>query len=461
MARASLPPGFRFHPTDVELVKYYLKRKVLGKPLIQAISEIDIYKFSPWDLPEKSCLKSRDLEWYFFCPRDKKYANGPRTNRATEIGYWKTTGKDRAICHNSQIVGMKKTLIFHTGRAPRGNRTDWVMHEYRLEDRDLVNAGISQGAYVLCKIFQKSGIGPKNGEQYGAPFKEEDWDDDVNLQSYNVNESTHLEGNGIFNALEDIITLEDLNRSHLPLSSSEAECPLDQSFLELKDLEHPLAADPCVVNGAEQFPTVDPFIYYGNYDNLEGFCGSVLPLDVVLSTPGDNGVGGNSAAYEADICDPTAPSENAEDREKQYATQALARGEQRASSYSRLQCLLDNIPAHPASAAEHPSPTSRENRATSISLSSSYGGSSIHVKAKVTAGCACTKDTPSDKLGEFPCICCYGYNLSRKEFREQAANRGNGLTFVFFLGMVSALIWLSLFVVSVKLGKYVWGLILS
>nr|DAD39915.1 TPA_asm: hypothetical protein HUJ06_014238 [Nelumbo nucifera] len=370
MARASLPPGFRFHPTDVELVKYYLKRKVLGKPLIQAISEIDIYKFSPWDLPEKSCLKSRDLEWYFFCPRDKKYANGPRTNRATEIGYWKTTGKDRAICHNSQIVGMKKTLIFHTGRAPRGNRTDWVMHEYRLEDRDLVNAGISQGAYVLCKIFQKSGIGPKNGEQYGAPFKEEDWDDDVvnepfsaptaepgsssglqaddlnasimpgsvcesslepipcqavpsinnvehflpesddissllamfgneddalfsadhdkneNLQSYNVNESTHLEGNGIFNALEDIITLEDLNRSHLPLSSSEAECPLDQSFLELKDLEHPLAADPCVVNGAEQFPTVDPFIYYGNYDNLEGFCGSVLPLDVVLSTPG-------------------------------------------------------------------------------------------------------------------------------------------------------------------------------
>lgn len=27
-------------------------------------------------------------------------------------------------------------------------------------------------------MFKKSGPGPKNGEQYGAPFKEEDWADD-------------------------------------------------------------------------------------------------------------------------------------------------------------------------------------------------------------------------------------------------------------------------------------------
>lgn len=51
-ARASLPPGFRFHPTDVELLKYYLKRKVMGKRVrVEVISEIDLYKFSPWDLP--------------------------------------------------------------------------------------------------------------------------------------------------------------------------------------------------------------------------------------------------------------------------------------------------------------------------------------------------------------------------------------------------------------------------
>ena len=52
MAKTSLPPGFRFHPTDVELTVYYLKRKLLGKHLrCNAITEIDLYKFAPWDLP--------------------------------------------------------------------------------------------------------------------------------------------------------------------------------------------------------------------------------------------------------------------------------------------------------------------------------------------------------------------------------------------------------------------------
>ena len=52
MAMTSLPPGFRFHPTDVELTVYYLKRKLLGKKLrCNAVTDIDLYKFAPWDLP--------------------------------------------------------------------------------------------------------------------------------------------------------------------------------------------------------------------------------------------------------------------------------------------------------------------------------------------------------------------------------------------------------------------------
>ncbi|XP_010423583.1 PREDICTED: NAC domain-containing protein 78 isoform X2 [Camelina sativa] len=176
----SLAPGFRFHPTDEELVRYYLKRKVCNKPFkFDAISVTDIYKSEPWDLPDKSKLKSRDLEWYFFSMLDKKYSNGSKTNRATEKGYWKTTGKDREIRNGSRVVGMKKTLVYHKGRAPRGERTNWVMHEYRLSDEDLKKAGVPQEAYVLCRIFQKSGTGPKNGEQYGAPFLEEEWEEDA------------------------------------------------------------------------------------------------------------------------------------------------------------------------------------------------------------------------------------------------------------------------------------------
>lgn len=48
-------PGFRFYPTDGELLEFYLRRKVEGKPLQidQTIKHIDIYKYDPWDLPSK------------------------------------------------------------------------------------------------------------------------------------------------------------------------------------------------------------------------------------------------------------------------------------------------------------------------------------------------------------------------------------------------------------------------
>ncbi|KAL9675886.1 hypothetical protein QQ045_004094 [Rhodiola kirilowii] len=194
----SLAPGFRFHPTDEELVRYYLRRKICGKGFrFDAIAVTDVYKSEPWELPGKSKLKSRDLEWYFFSMLDRKYSNGSKTNRATENGYWKTTGKDRLVLHKSKTVGMKKTLVYHRGRAPHGARSNWVMHEYRLIDEVLEKAGVLQDAFVLCRIFQKSGSGPKNGEQYGAPFEEEDWDDDeeITVPGEQVADEVVLSGN--------------------------------------------------------------------------------------------------------------------------------------------------------------------------------------------------------------------------------------------------------------------------
>ncbi|KHG28963.1 NAC domain-containing 78 -like protein [Gossypium arboreum] len=172
----ALAPGFRFHPTDEELVSYYLKRKVSNKPVrFNAMAEVDIYKHEPWDLSDKAKLQTRDQEWYFFSLLDKKYGNGGRMNRATNQGYWKATGKDREVRHNTQLIGMKKTLVFHSGRAPDGMRTNWVMHEYRLAEEELEKIGALQG-YVLCRVFHKNNIGPPNGNRY-APFIEAEWDD--------------------------------------------------------------------------------------------------------------------------------------------------------------------------------------------------------------------------------------------------------------------------------------------
>lgn len=49
-----LPPGFRFHPTDEELITHYLSKKVFDSFFSAiAIGEVDLNKCEPWDLPCK------------------------------------------------------------------------------------------------------------------------------------------------------------------------------------------------------------------------------------------------------------------------------------------------------------------------------------------------------------------------------------------------------------------------
>lgn len=181
------PPGFRFHPTDEELVLYYLKFKICKRKLkLDIIRETDVYKWEPEELPGQSKLKTGDRQWFFFSPREHRYPNASRLSRATRYGYWKATGRDRIIQCNSRNVGVKKTLVFYQGRAPNGERTDWVMHEYTLDEDELKRCKNVKDYYALYKLFKKSGPGPKNGEQYGAPFREEDWVDDADGQEPQV-----------------------------------------------------------------------------------------------------------------------------------------------------------------------------------------------------------------------------------------------------------------------------------
>ncbi|CAM8948779.1 unnamed protein product [Rhodiola kirilowii] len=159
---SNLPPGFRFHPTDEELITYYLIKKVLDSNFsARAIAEVDLNKCEPWELPEKARLGEK--EWYFFSLRDRKYPTGLRTNRATEAGYWKATGKDREIYSSKtlSLVGMKKTLVFYRGRAPKGEKSNWVMHEYRLEGKFAYHflSRSSKDEWVISRVFQKTGVG--------------------------------------------------------------------------------------------------------------------------------------------------------------------------------------------------------------------------------------------------------------------------------------------------------------
>ncbi|PPD75193.1 hypothetical protein GOBAR_DD27889 [Gossypium barbadense] len=101
---STVPPGFRFHPTDEELILHYLMKKLSSSAFpVSFIADVDIYQFDPWDLPDKAVLGEK--EWYFFCPRDRKYPNGARPNRATRLGFWKATGTVKIIVASSMAAG--------------------------------------------------------------------------------------------------------------------------------------------------------------------------------------------------------------------------------------------------------------------------------------------------------------------------------------------------------------------
>ncbi|XP_057461337.1 NAC domain-containing protein 21/22-like [Actinidia eriantha] len=154
MVEARLPPGFRFHPRDEELICDYLVKKVTCCDCHLMI-EVDLNKCEPWDIPETACVGGK--EWYFYSQRDRKYATGLRTNRATISGYWKATGKDRPILRKGTLAGMRKTLVFYQGRAPKGRKTDWVMHEFRLEGPlGLPITSSLKDDWVLCRVFYKN-----------------------------------------------------------------------------------------------------------------------------------------------------------------------------------------------------------------------------------------------------------------------------------------------------------------
>ncbi|KAJ8628579.1 hypothetical protein MRB53_021902 [Persea americana] len=159
-------PGFRFHPTDEELVGFYLKRKIQQRPLsIELIKQLDIYKFDPWDLP-KELATTGEKEWYFYCPRDRKYRNSARPNRVTGAGFWKATGTDRPIysSEGAKCIGLKKSLVFYRGRAAKGIKTDWMMHEFRLPSvpdstpnrRPTDKSFPANDSWAICRIFKKT-----------------------------------------------------------------------------------------------------------------------------------------------------------------------------------------------------------------------------------------------------------------------------------------------------------------
>ncbi|KAE8676495.1 NAC domain-containing protein 90 [Hibiscus syriacus] len=169
-----MPPGFRFYPTEEELLSFYLNNMLEGKRenlnnLInnRVIPVVDIYGYNPTDLPQLSVsLCHKDTEqWFFFVPRNENEARGGRPKRLTDSGYWKATGSPSLVyASDDRPIGFKRTMVFYNGRAPSGQKTDWKMNEYKAFHGEVSSVALANGAqlpplrqeFSLCRVYKKS-----------------------------------------------------------------------------------------------------------------------------------------------------------------------------------------------------------------------------------------------------------------------------------------------------------------
>ncbi|KAK3408243.1 hypothetical protein EUGRSUZ_J00518 [Eucalyptus grandis] len=167
------PTGFRFYPTEEELISFYLHNQLEGSlqdQLRRIIPVLDIYATEPWNLPELSgelCREDKE-QWFFFAPMQEREARGGRPSRSTAVGYWKATGSPGYI-HSSdnKVIGIKKSMVFYVGKAPTGTKTKWKLNDYRAAH--IISPPYSNCAsssmpkfrlrheFALCRVYVVSG----------------------------------------------------------------------------------------------------------------------------------------------------------------------------------------------------------------------------------------------------------------------------------------------------------------
>ncbi|KAF5735849.1 putative transcription factor [Tripterygium wilfordii] len=157
-----LPVGYRFHPTDEELVVHYLRKKVFDLPLpASVIPDLDVFQTHPWSLPGD--LKEKR---YFFSKRERNNNdNGKKRKRVKTSdgsGYWKPNGKERKIVDpvSNEVVGLKKSLVFCQYSTAHfecstNTETEWVMHEFRLFGNQISMKALMKETWVVHSLFQK------------------------------------------------------------------------------------------------------------------------------------------------------------------------------------------------------------------------------------------------------------------------------------------------------------------
>ncbi|XP_017221652.1 NAC domain-containing protein 7-like [Daucus carota subsp. sativus] len=155
-----LPVGYKFCPSDKELLEDYLKRKIQGTLSWDVIQEKEIYgpNANPWEIFSDSSTQwitfGKQKSVYVFT-RLTKMADKESSGEGSEGHYVRTagcgtwhveTGRKAVMDGDNNPIGEKRMLVFQisdTNGLKNGVQYYWNMHEYLLK-------GIED--YVVCRI---------------------------------------------------------------------------------------------------------------------------------------------------------------------------------------------------------------------------------------------------------------------------------------------------------------------
>ncbi|CAN8256396.1 unnamed protein product [Cochlearia groenlandica] len=128
-----LPIGYRFYPTEQELILHYLLPKSFASPLPSSIiSVFDVFFSHPLTFPGGQKEKHR----YFFCKKRREVTSNDNIIKiSSNDGYWKHIGKkERQVITCGRTIGVRRTFAFYETEksSSRCNKTKWIMTEYSL-----------------------------------------------------------------------------------------------------------------------------------------------------------------------------------------------------------------------------------------------------------------------------------------------------------------------------------------
>ncbi|TXG58486.1 hypothetical protein EZV62_016315 [Acer yangbiense] len=158
MAASPIPVGFRFRPTDKELINHFLFQKLFAptNPFNElekfCVRECDLYgSLDPWDIWNMyggDGLKD-DRLLYFFTRLKKVSANGSRISRRVGSGTWAGEDSGDTITLGNAVVGFKKRFRYENKKSLDNGA--WIMHEFGI-DPSLLRHHQKPEDIVLCRM---------------------------------------------------------------------------------------------------------------------------------------------------------------------------------------------------------------------------------------------------------------------------------------------------------------------